>query len=401
MKLYDYIIIGGGISGLYSLHLLNKKNKDLKILLIEKEDYLGGRILNKDFHDTNIKLGAGIAKADNKHLLKLLKLLKLKYFKGEGEKKIVDPDFNREYHFRIIKKIKDTVKNLKSSNIKYSHLTVKQFLKRYLTQKEFQSYTTHLQYAEYLDGDVDYYINNDPMYDDNVIGPYSVFYVNWDELIEKVLENSKESQIKLNCSCQTIRKKENYFVIDTEKKRYYAKKVICGVTINVFDRITKPLRFVRYSKYVGSIPFSRIYSYHRKGHNFISKNTGSFNIMFNKNRLHKIITYNDKILMASYTNGENSDFWKRIKSKSKMLNMVETELKKIIPTTNKVNDIIFKYWKEGVHYYRPLKSLRLNSLIKKLQMPIKNFYVVGEMLSNGQGWVDGAIESVDKVYAFF
>ena len=34
-------------------------------------------------------------------------------------------------------------------------------------------------------------------------------------------------------------------------------------------------------------------------------------------------------------------------------------------------------------------------------MPIKNFYVIGEMLSNGQGWVDGAIESVDKIYTFF
>jgi monoamine oxidase len=84
-----------------------------------------------------------------------------------------------------------------------------------------------------------------------------------------------------------------------------------------------------------------------------------------------------------------------------MLKMVETQLKEIIPKTNNVTDIIFKYWKEGVHFYRPLKSLKLKYLIKKLQRPIKNFYVVGEMLSNGHGWVDGAIESVDKVYGFF
>ena len=42
-----------------------------------------------------------------------------------------------------------------------------------------------------------------------------------------------------------------------------------------------------------------------------------------------------------------------------MLQRVETELKRIIPETNKVNDISFKYWKEGVHFYRPLKSIRL------------------------------------------
>jgi len=76
---------------------------------------------------------------------------------------------------------------------------------------------------------------------------------------------------------------------------------------------------------------------------------------------------------------------------------VDKELKKIIPTTNDVDDVIFKYWKEGVHYYKPLKSEKLNKIIKKLQNPIKNFYVVGEMLSHGQGWVEGAIESVDMI----
>ncbi len=159
MEIYDYIIIGGGIAGLYSLHLLNKSKKDLKILLIEKEDYLGGRILNKNFHGTNIKLGAGIAKEDNKHLLKLLDKFDIKYFKGDGEKKIVDPNFNKDYHFGIIKKIKTTIKQLKEANIAYSHLTVKQFLKKYLTQSEFKSYTSHLQYAEYMDGDINYYVN--------------------------------------------------------------------------------------------------------------------------------------------------------------------------------------------------------------------------------------------------
>ncbi len=399
MEIYDYIIIGGGIAGLYSLHLLNKSKKDLKILLIEKEDYLGGRILNKNFHGTNIKLGAGIAKEDNKHLLKLLDKFDIKYFKGDGEKKIVDPNFNKDYHFGIIKKIKTTIKQLKEANIAYSHLTVKQFLKKYLTQSEFKSYTSHLQYAEYMDGDINYYVNNDPMYDDNVIGSYSVFYVDWDILLKKILENSKKSQFKLNCSCKKIKKQEKYFIIETDTDRYYTKKVICAVTINVFNQITKSLSIPKYSNYIGSIPFSRIYTYHRKGHNFISKNTGSFNVMFN--RLHKIILYGDKILMASYTNGKNSDFWNKIKSKQKMLKMVETELKEIIPKTNNVTDIIFKYWKEGVHFYRPLKSLKLKYLIKKLQRPIKNFYVVGEMLSNGHGWVDGAIESVDKVYGFF
>lgn len=84
MKLYDYIIIGGGISGIYSLYELNKIHKNSKILLIEKEDYLGGRILNKKFHNNIVKLGAGIVKDNNYYLLKLLKKLKIKYFRIDG-----------------------------------------------------------------------------------------------------------------------------------------------------------------------------------------------------------------------------------------------------------------------------------------------------------------------------
>ena len=105
MEIYDYIIIGGGISGIYSLYKLNKLHKNSKILLIEKENYLGGRILNKTFHNEKIKLGAGIAKDDNHHLLRLLKKLKIKYFKVDGEKTIIDQKFDKPYHFNIIKKM--------------------------------------------------------------------------------------------------------------------------------------------------------------------------------------------------------------------------------------------------------------------------------------------------------
>lgn len=45
MKTYDYVIIGGGISGLYCRYLLSKYN----VLLLEKENYIGGRAIEKNF----------------------------------------------------------------------------------------------------------------------------------------------------------------------------------------------------------------------------------------------------------------------------------------------------------------------------------------------------------------
>jgi len=43
-EIYDLVIVGGGISGLYFLYKILKLKPDWKILLLEKEDRLGGRI---------------------------------------------------------------------------------------------------------------------------------------------------------------------------------------------------------------------------------------------------------------------------------------------------------------------------------------------------------------------
>jgi hypothetical protein len=218
--------------------------------------------------------------------------------------------------------IKNTIKKLKKANIEYSHLTVKQFLNKYLTKKEYESYLNHLQYAEYLDGDINYYVNNDPMYDDNVIGKYFMRIVDWNILLEKLLAECKKSQIKKNIQCKSIKniklENEDYFLIDTDKNKYLCKNVIMAVTINVFNKITTNLDIPDYSKIIGSIPFSRIYTFHKNGHNFISEKTKTFNVMFNKNVLHKIILMNNKILMASYTNGATADYWNKFKSKEKL-----------------------------------------------------------------------------------
>ena len=66
--IYDYIIVGCGISGLYSAFLLNKNNK---IIVLEKNNYIGGRILETQFHNTTIKLGAGIAQEKSSNVINL------------------------------------------------------------------------------------------------------------------------------------------------------------------------------------------------------------------------------------------------------------------------------------------------------------------------------------------
>ena len=68
---YDIIIIGGGISGLYNYYHLIKTNK--KVILFEKNDYFGGRILNQRTDNINHPAGAARFNLNHRLVIKLLK----------------------------------------------------------------------------------------------------------------------------------------------------------------------------------------------------------------------------------------------------------------------------------------------------------------------------------------
>ena len=57
------------------------------------------------------------------------------------------------------------------------------------------------------------------------------------------------------------------------------------------------------------------------------------------------------------------------------------------------------YWPIGTHYYEPLRPPFKNrdAFLKVAQHPEKNLFIVGEAVSRYQGWVEGALESVEAI----
>lgn len=56
--MYDTIIIGSGIAGLYYAYL----NRKRKILVLESNNRVGGRIGQEKFHGVNVVYGAGVGR---------------------------------------------------------------------------------------------------------------------------------------------------------------------------------------------------------------------------------------------------------------------------------------------------------------------------------------------------
>ena len=126
--MYDYIIIGGGITGLYTLHQLEKKYKNKQILLVDERDYFGGRLITHKKPHYEI----GGARFNDNHvlLLKLIQEFKLTKVPLSSDKIFIQKTKNDTILFdhvnevfdsimhNIIKKSRDTSNSKCVSNIK-------------------------------------------------------------------------------------------------------------------------------------------------------------------------------------------------------------------------------------------------------------------------------------------
>jgi hypothetical protein len=376
-NILDYIIIGGGIAGLYANYKLYGKSNGI---LLEKEHDFGGRVLEIDFHGHLIKLGAGIMAEHNKHLLKLLNKFNIKPHSFiSGVTSLLGYSFDMTHAIKLIKK---------TWKAKPENLPVKKYLEKYLGKDFSNKFIENCEYRDFLNSDMDYFIYyydiNDMSHDQ-----YKILMINWIDLIKKL--------IKPNCIADTtvinIKKINNIFYVKTNNKIYQTKKLIMATTLQPLDKLLKNVIDFKYSDYIGTVPFVRIYTWHKNSYN--APKLGHFNLV--KNELQKIIKINKNILMASYSDNKEAKYWEKILllPKNKQIKIVEQKLQEIGIKT-KVDDIDSCFWKEGIHYYKPA-NIPINNLIKKLSRPSTNIYVIGEIISKKQGWVEGAIESVDRL----
>ena len=379
MVLFDYVIVGGGISGLYANYILSKKYNGV---LLERESYFGGRAYEKLFHGSLIKLGAGVINNDNEHILKLLKKLKIKPKSFIGSvNSLLDETYDMN---NAIKKIKQEYNKHKSI---LNKLTVKQFLTKYFGVKFTTDFIANCKYHDYLESSVEYFIKyydiNDMSHNQN-----KLYFIHWTDLINVL----KATNCKHSYDVNKIKKlSDGTFLINDDIN---TQKIIMATTLKPLNLLNKLIDF-KYSDYVGTIPFVRIYTWHKNGYD-TSKIKG-YNIV--KNELQKILIISDKILMVSYSDNENAEYWKMIlnKVKTTQIRKVLSKLKELNLGIDAIDDIEIVYWNEGIHYYKPFNNLKFSQILNKLSNPADNIHVIGEIVSRKQGWVEGCIESVNRI----
>jgi len=239
-------------------------------------------------------------------------------------------------------------------------------------------------------------------FDDNISG-WEGISISWNELIDKLVEYIGVHNIKLNNCVSSINFTDNqnyHIVYTTENKSYISKKVIVATTINTVQHLFPEKKI--YNQIHGQT-FLRIYAKFNKESSELMKEYLP-NQTIVDTPLHKLIPMNHEkgVHMIGYTDNRAAIYFKN-KLKNTSINkhfyerLLENSLD--IPKNSlKIIDITSFYWKIGTHYYEPLDEYKTrDEFIKEAQHPYPNIYIVGEMISKNQGWVNGALESVESI----
>ena len=446
MSTPKHIIIGAGIAGLYAAYNLKKQNIPFIILEKSSAKDIGGRMGSPLFHGTHVAKGAGVGrKRKDRLLIQLLDELKVPYkeFKSSHQyADTIDPPCNVKETFLFIKQ--------KYEASSHKPNTFKSFAEPLLGKEAYQNFITCAGYTDYESEDIESTLY-DYGFDDNYTN-WTGLSIPWDILLHKIIEKIGAHNIHTNTTVTHIEHlvenpryiqhyppgaQDNYmifssiipvtengkvpyypkggrglegepgvppgYIIHTEKgKSYETNHIIIATTITPLRKL---LPNVPEYKQICSQPFLRIYGKFSKASiHFMMEKARTLTVV--PGPLHKIIPMNpeDGIYMIVYTDNKGATSLKGHKentpeNRSYLCRKLEKALGLPKEALHLLSIIDF-YWEDGTHYYKPLDKTVYNTreeFLCKAKNPYPNIYVVGEMVSQNQGWVEGALESVRGV----
>lgn len=441
-NMYDIIIIGGGISGLYCAYKLLKKDKKLKVLVLEKNPKLGGRISTyyggKDdisvSKDIIFEKGAGRFNDKHKLLNQLLDELNLSVKKikiTNVDESIWIPE-NKFLELRkrfpsmddIIRTLRKQLKEKKVSNQEIRKHNLQDLVKKYipLNDKKEGSISDNYKLVKYMEEMYPYFAEQ---YNMNALDALQVFSHDFKQDIQYYILGGGLSQIIIHLAKQivklggtinrgdivnTISKNVNDKLYIINNGNYRCKKIICSIPKPGIQKVIylKRLLGSKILNTIDCIPLYRIYAKYP-----LSSIQGEKKVWFtgmNKmvvnHPLKFILPYGEKngLIHISYTDGKYAKFlWKKVIDGT-INSYLDRELNKIfsgkIKGLNKIPKpewIKHYYWECGMGSWK--KGVNSKDIIKKVIKPLdkEEVYFCGENFSNQQAWIEGSLFTANIV----
>jgi thioredoxin reductase len=418
MNTVDIIIIGSGIAGLYAAYQIKRlAPANTTFLILEKnpKKWMGGRAGNEMFFGADVVVGAGVGRKKKDHtLIKLLKDTKTHYSEFEYTRNYAQSPTAMFTPVDLMDVMRTLKAEYKKHTTKHQDKTFTQFFIDVLGNNAYKDFVITTGYTDFENADIYETLYHYGM-DDNVSG-WAALHIPWGELTERLYDEIGQAHfrfstevIKIEPAATTSATASRFNITTTTNKTYHANKVVVATTIQGVRKIvpgaSSPTSL--YQQIHGQ-PFLIVYAkFDRASTETMKKYIQTFTVV--RGPLQKLIPMdpNKGVYMIAYTDNEHA---KRLKAKGALENTPEARvmyskwIKNALGIPDKeppLNIMAIRdyYWNDGTHYYAPLGDEFKNrpAFIRKAQHPMNGMVVVGEIVSRHQGWVEGALESVDAV----
>ncbi len=407
---YDFIIVGAGAAGLHCALRLLQSNKSLKVLILEKYNYIGGRMVT--YHKqlpngTELQWENGAGRIHNSHHLvkKYIKKYGLHTHNLQGEHLYQSRDgapLERNSFQEQATTFLAPLANLPAVTLRSSTLEslcrlvhgrgpTTEFFKQFPYKAEVNTMRADVA----LDGFL------------NVGGVADTGFFVVQEGLGAITMGMAADVVGLGGTIlmgQTVKHvrsagTENHEVETRDDSgrllHFTAKKVIMALHCKALQQIPECASWPLL-KHVTMKPLLRVYAHWSTG-DWMSS-FGGQRIVFGNNPLRHFIPVGPKTAMISYTDADDTSIWmKDAWSNPKGLEeRMMKALRRALPNKNIPDPVFFKAhpWSEGCSYWLP-SSLDLSSISLEIKAGV---YACGESFSaDKQCWVEGALHSAEQL----
>lgn len=417
--IYDYLIVGAGISGLNTGVEILKRNPEARVIILERNPKrTGGRVYTEKFKvgktEHTFDAGAGRFSNTHKRVLSLISNYSLdskvmKISKGSVFKK------TREYSKSLKFEDADSIIRELFKAADAMTKTEREKLKG-MTFKEFAAELFKEETAEFLERGYPYYSEISVI---NALTAIMAFKNDLNSNKKFYFLSSGLSQVT-DCLTRDFRKRGGKLILgysvkdiskhpetgvfsvipdnqDISVKR--ARKVIFTMPKNVLQRLDYLSPLKEQFRSLECAPLYRIYAVYPK-----DPETGlvwchDIKRTITDSRIKYIIPINPEAgsIMISYTDGPNADYWRDVPD-DKLVSRLHRELMKLYSEKRNIPEPLTVkkyYWNTGACYYR--KGSNPKELQRNMINPLPGIYICGDSFSNHQAWMEGALETSENV----
>ena len=419
--MFDTIIVGGGIAGLYSAYKLCQQGQ--RVAIIEKKNYWGGRVLSHNI-DKNKLYEAGSGRIANIHY-KYLNLIR-----ELGLDNLLNEIPNNKYPVLRGYTWNNRENGLNTYLINDNEKLNSKFLINKIIKEGKKLSDQHLQTISFFNL-AQLILSHDAcqfLYDSfgyiselmelNAYDGVRMFKGDFSSKNKYFILKGGQSQVTdilsleiekmggkmlIKTICSGYKLKNNIYTVELKSihgvEYIKSNNLILAMTKKTLMKIEhlRPI-FPKLNSVIGHA-LMRIYAVYPK-----NKKTGK--VWFENlpkittdNPLQYIIPINYKqgLIMISYSDNYMADFWQSSVLLNRLDKDIHRYLNQIFPNKLIPKPVYLKahFWENGAHFFRPgYNSTRLYSQILR-PFVNQNLFIIGETYSKRQAWVEGSLETAE------